>query len=160
MVELRKYIMVSKKLRKTEKVWKKMQAQRSKKKKKERFVDTIPPTRPRDYSSEYPSDAYQPYDRDYDPSPRSTMAAQHRARKVNIDYEDWDSIETSYSNRGQEYYSDYDAGHSSSRSARVRHDRGVGRSRPKSKPGQRTRSGSRTRRTRAEEDDWDGVEWD
>lgn len=106
-IELRKYVIVTKNLRRTKKVWKKVQAQREKKKSEDQLVETIPPPPPPEYASDYNpapgADSYSRLDEDYEyprddfrdggrgsrfgPGSRRTTRGRHRQEYYDRDYD-------------------------------------------------------------------------
>jgi hypothetical protein len=90
LIELRKFIIVRKRLKHTEETWNKVQQQRSKKKSDEHFIETIPPPPPHEYSDDYsssstrrpPAPEYSSTDYEsedyYEPSTRAPPSRPHR----------------------------------------------------------------------------------
>lgn len=64
LIEFRKFIIVSKRLKNAEKAWDKLIDKRSRQKSKERFIETIPPPPPRRYPEDSSPERYPMYDGD------------------------------------------------------------------------------------------------
>jgi hypothetical protein len=109
--ELRKYIIITKRLRKAKIVWANIQAQREKRKSDKGFIETIPPPPPSDYSGEYSRDEYPSSDDYYgypDRAPRRSRRGP-RPLKEDLAYDDGEYEDWNY---------DYDKGYSSGRPPR------------------------------------------
>jgi hypothetical protein len=170
--ELRKYINVTKKLKQTEKVYAKVQEQRSKKKAKKQFVETIPPPKQPDYPSDYSSDNYPPTEEDYDyrtPEPTSRRGTRRRRRQREYDDSEYDYDRDYEPRRSQkrtrEYQTEDYTPRSSSehydeyRDMKARHRRKPTKGRDRDKPRKKRRDAPYHRR-KYNDDDTAEIDWD